>query len=80
MKTERLLPIIEAKIDALTQLLLSHIIAADLVTPGTGAKTLEYAAHQEQAAEDQNKAGTAMFLGDMLDDLRKVLDLAANDL
>lgn len=76
---DKRLALIEAKLDALKHLTICHIVAADGVSPGLAAKTIDYARDQADAAIAKGKVPAAMYLQDYMDTLRAILDLPAND-
>lgn len=69
----------DARLAALTDLLMAHIIVMNRVAPGTGAGTVEMAEAMSRAAEQFGKLQEARELTRLLDQLRVAMDLPANE-
>lgn len=76
---DKRLAAIEAKLDALMHVVICHIVAADVETPGLAAKTLNYARDQADSAINNGRVAMALNLQNHMDTLRAILDLPAND-
>lgn len=76
---ERRLRMLEARMDALVQLTLSHIVASDTAGEGVARITIGIAENQRREAIDQGKHLTGIVLGDLLAELRDVCDLPPPD-
>lgn len=68
----------EGQVTALTQLLLSHIVALERQTPGGAANTLEYLEDQARAALDSADCA-GLIMHDLADAVRDCLGLPVND-
>jgi hypothetical protein len=66
---------LEAKVDALTQLTLSHIVASDIWLEGVADSTIRLAADQRETALEQGNHRLGMVLGDLLKALCDQRDL-----
>jgi len=65
----------EARLRALESMVLSHIVASNVLFEGLAQKTVEHAAIQRDAATAGGKGLAGVYLGTLIDTVRHACDL-----